>query len=105
MTSKPEPAPQKGKKKVVGRLITWLAVRDDVVAQKLVLARAHFGLEKYGTTLMTHNGRDAIEDARQELGDALQYVMQAKMEGRDVEELRGLTQTLLELIDDCSEFI
>jgi len=99
VTSKPEPPPQKGKKKVVGRLMTWLAGRGDVAAQKLVLSRAHFGLEKYGTTLMTHNGRDAIEDARQELGDALQYVMQAKMEGRDMADLRELTQTLLELIE------
>lgn len=99
MTSKPEPPPQKGKESVNAKLMNWLAERRDMKASMLVLARAQFGLEKYGTALETHNGRDAVEDARQEIGDALQYVMQAKMEGRDMADLRELTQTLLELIE------
>lgn len=39
------------------------------------------GIETYGTTLQTFNGRDAIEDAQDEAIDQYQYLEQAKMEG------------------------
>ncbi len=46
-------------------------------------ARAAAGVAKYGRPLQTHNGRDAREDARQELLDALMYLAQAEMEASD----------------------
>jgi hypothetical protein len=51
---------------------------DDIVAA--LKARAAAGVAKYGVPLRTHNGRDAREDARQELLDALMYLAQAEME-------------------------
>jgi len=36
----------------------------------------------YGMELHTHNGRDAVQDLREELLDALQYLAQARAEGR-----------------------
>ena len=51
----------------------------------LLEERRNFGLQKYGQELHTHNGRDAIEDARQELGDLVVYLTQASMEGRSKE--------------------
>lgn len=38
------------------------------------------GVETYGTTLQAGNGRDALNDAAEELVDAFKYVMQARME-------------------------
>jgi hypothetical protein len=40
----------------------------------LVEERNAFGVAKYGQPLMTEDGRNGLEDARQELGDLLQYV-------------------------------
>ena len=45
-------------------------------------ARALAGVERYGVALHTHNGRDAIQDLREELLDAMQYLAQAHAEGR-----------------------
>ena len=44
--------------------------------------RAAAGVRKYGVPLRTFNGRDAREDARQELLDALMYLAQAELEGK-----------------------
>lgn len=46
----------------------------------LLAARERKGIETYGTTLQTHNGRDPLKDALDELIDAVQYVVQAIME-------------------------
>jgi len=45
-------------------------------------ARTLAGVERYGVALHTHNGRDAIQDLREELLDAMQYLAQAHTEGR-----------------------
>lgn len=50
--------------------------------QKALIARAEDGVKKYGTPLMSFNGRDAREDLRQELLDALMYAAQCQMEGK-----------------------
>jgi hypothetical protein len=44
--------------------------------------RAQFGEKKYGTRLLTNNGRDVILDLYQELLDALMYSKQAELEGK-----------------------
>ena len=38
------------------------------------------GLAKYGTTLQTNNGRDAIQDAKAECIDLWQYLCQVELE-------------------------
>lgn len=64
----PEPKPEPGKKIVVNELI------------KDLLDRSEFGIQKYGTPLMTFNKRDAIVDLYQELLDAIVYCKQIMME-------------------------
>lgn len=49
-------------------------VVDDIVA------RARLGVERYGTPLRTHNGRDGLVDLYQELIDAVFYIKQVIME-------------------------
>lgn len=60
----PEPAPQKGEKKVL-----------DYVMQDFI-DRAEMGKQKYGTYLETNNGRNALNDLYQELADAVMYIKQ-----------------------------
>lgn len=43
-------------------------------------ARAEFGFKKYGTYLRTHNGRDALMDAFQEILDLTNYLAQLILE-------------------------
>lgn len=59
-----------------GREVTEELISD-------IRARTAFGIEKYGTALRTHNGRDALMDAYQELLDAAQYIKQLIMERDD----------------------
>lgn len=59
--------------------------------------RSEVGLSKYGTVLRVNNGRDCINDLEQELLDALQYLKQARMEGKKIPrrilvELRMLSE-------------
>ena len=46
-------------------------------------SRLDRGEKTYGTRLYTHNGRNALKDAKEELADAVLYLMQAKMEAED----------------------
>ena len=66
--AKHEPAPSAGREVVLDAVISDLQ------------ERAEFGLKKYGTKLMTHNGRDALVDALQEAYDLSMYLKQALLE-------------------------
>lgn len=44
--------------------------------------RKRLGLERYGSALQAHNGRDALRDLREELEDAVVYCRQVIEEGR-----------------------
>lgn len=48
--------------------------------REMLDAREQKGIETYGTTLQTFNGRDPYRDALEELTDAIQYVHQARLE-------------------------
>lgn len=52
----------------------------------LIHQRDAFGRAKYGQPLMTQDGRNGIEDAKQELGDLLQYIMKCKLAGETVSD-------------------
>lgn len=43
-------------------------------------ARDHLGRQRYGTPLQAHNGRDALQDAYEEILDAAVYLKQAIIE-------------------------
>lgn len=66
-----EPDPKPGEKIVIN-----LVVKD-------LTERAIVGKEKYGTFLMTKNGRDALMDAYQEALDLVMYLRQAIEERND----------------------
>lgn len=54
------------------------SVTDELVSD--LLTRREQGIKKYGTELMSHNGRDALLDAYQEVLDTAVYLKQALME-------------------------
>lgn len=76
--SQPTPVKTKKSRDVVADLAGVLR-RGSPLLEDLE-ARAKEGVETYGTRLMTHNGRDALQDAHEEILDALVYMWQAKME-------------------------
>lgn len=64
----PQLLPEAGKQSVTEAVIADLRQREE------------YGKAKYGTSLFTHNGRDARVDLYQELLDAVQYVKQDLLE-------------------------
>lgn len=53
---------------------------------EFIESRQAIGIERYGQTLMTFDGRDHLLDLQQELGDALQYVVAFRMEYAEFRE-------------------
>lgn len=55
-------------------------VNDNPAIQGLVIAdieaRTQVGIQRYGTPLQAHNGRDALRDLYEELLDAANYTRQ-----------------------------
>lgn len=58
-------------------------VIDDIVARRQV------GIERYGTQLQPHNGRDALRDLYEELLDACCYIKQLIIERKNYEPDRN----------------
>ena len=50
---------------------------------QLIRQRDEFGRQKYGQPLMSEDGRSGVEDAKQELGDLLQYAFKCKLNGSE----------------------
>lgn len=63
--------------------------------RELLEERRRVGIARYGIEPHTHNGRDAIQDARDVLGDLIVYLAQARMEGRG-HEADDLCQLIIE---------
>lgn len=65
--------------------------------------RSRIGLERYGTTLKTNNGRDALIDTYEELLDAYVYTVQHSMESEpDVDDdITVLITSIQEALTDC----
>lgn len=114
MKSVPEPDPKNQGMDVTEGLLEAINSKynshqyEDV--KVLIHQRRAFGIEKYGQTLRSDDGRNGLEDARQELGDLLQYVY--KVFGKDmtekhtVQELKDfklLWKRSKHLIDDIIE--
>ena len=109
----PEPPPVNVGREVTPALLNWLQnlplrMNDDWgvdTARDLIKSRAAFGLQKYGQPLRTEDGRNVIHDARQELGDLLQYVMSAHMQSLDLGPIRRLLPILEALLANDSVWI
>lgn len=82
-TPQPPPTARQESRKVLDAVLVevdrW--VGGAPVAEALI-ARDEMGSAKYGTSLMTHNGRAALVDAWQEALDLVMYLGQAVQEGR-----------------------
>jgi hypothetical protein len=67
--------------------------------------RSRIGLERYGTTLKTNNGRDALIDVYEELLDAYVYAVQHLMETEsdsDVsDDIPSLVNTIQDALTNC----
>lgn len=69
-----QPPPTPGRQEVTSLVISALE------------KRLEYGRKKYGTALMTWNGRDPLADAMEEELDRLQYLAQARLERADLLE-------------------
>ena len=101
----PEPPPRPGKTyvfPVIEQILSNLDIEGSEDFLRLIRQRRQYGLNKYGTELMTHNGRNSFEDAFQEIGDCMAYVVQAKLEGYTKDKfikLRRVVNILLIVLD------
>lgn len=63
-------------------------------------ARVELGVKKYGSRLMTDNGRDVLLDCREEALDGVMYGQQAHLQGQDdFADIREAFISVVELID------
>ena len=67
-------------------------------------ARNAKGVEAYGKTLTTFNGRDSVRDAREEALDLAVYLTQVEMEMAAKDEaIRGLLKATKGMHEGCDE--
>jgi len=100
--SRPEPTPKERGEPVAPTLIAYLEDSGHHEVARLVRERDAYGRQKYGQQLHSDDGRDEVEDLRQELGDALQYAFAAKMNGRDLSEIETILEVLMEMVGGAS---
>ena len=101
--SRPEPAPENAGEPVTPALVAWIQAQGlDEGTKRSVIAgveeRSAFGAEKYGQVLMSRDGRDSVNDAAQELIDALQYIQAARMKGQNLDAVKPLVALLTQLV-------
>lgn len=87
--SVPEPMPKNEGISITPLVLDWLRNRNFNSTTELIYERHNYGLQKYGQELMSNDGRNEIEDARQELGDLLQYLTKAKVNKCDLKEVKA----------------
>lgn len=101
--SKPEPLPKKEGIEITPIVIRTLSdLKDQTFVDKaiaLVKARHAFGVSKYHQGLMSHDGRDDIEDCLQEIGDCMQYLIKAKVNGKDISKIQEMVSVLNRLME------
>lgn len=96
-------APSHGQIRVIDTVINMLV--DDSLWRDMKLdfrKRAELGKDRYGTYLMSHNGRNALLDLYQELLDAVMYATQHYIECEDQDENKQWALDLVRvLIEEC----
>lgn len=95
---KPQPAPVPQGDIVPPVFQEWARAQGFNEAAELSVSRAAFGEAKYGQPLMTGDGRNSIEDAKDEIGDFFHYLQKAIMNGEDVSSLLPLMQAAQHLL-------
>lgn len=102
-----QPSPQPGGMVVLDETICYVEFMGSLQIAADLRARAEMGMRRYGTPLMTHNGRDAVMDCYQECLDALMYITQAKLEfsPEESQELSRVRLYLYVATDWLREFI
>lgn len=90
---------------VTPALVAWLTQRGEDVEQlvAIVEARDAFGRRKYGQPLYSDDGRDVSADFGQELADAMQYSMAAKMRGVSLAVWAPVLRALADLVSDDAQ--
>lgn len=83
--SQPPPTATARSEAVMPIVLQWLLTSGREVLGADLEARTAKGVQTYGAPLMTHNGRDALQDLYEELLDALQYMTQWRAEVLDEE--------------------
>jgi hypothetical protein len=73
-------------------------VQDALIA--LIEERKQLGIQRYGSPLMTHNGRDSVRDATEEALDLTVYLMQVAMETRDLRAELAETRQAIQGVRD-----
>jgi hypothetical protein len=68
-----------------------------------VIERTRLGVERYGSPLMSHNGRDAVRDLAEEVVDGVQYATQALMETTDVDQVAWLWAARAKLLGAAAD--
>lgn len=77
-----QPAPTFGNGDYVASdLIDWTREADPEVSEAII-ARKQVGIERYGQTLQTNDGRNTLADMVQELLDAMIYAHKGVMENQ-----------------------
>lgn len=67
---------------------------------EMVRERRQLGIQRYGSPLMTHNGRNALQDALEEAVDLSAYLMQLRMEADDAVKKSISYQYLLTYVSE-----
>lgn len=103
-SSVPEPPPKPSGIIVPDSLIGYLKQKyshESVPLVELIKQRDAFGRAKYGQPLMSQDGRNGVEDARQEAGDLLQYAYKVYLTGdkEGLESLKELTKQVAEIVE------
>lgn len=107
--SVPEPPPKNKGFDVTKELIHMLRHYPHVSRRlvSLVEERQEYGVQKYGQSLMSNDGRNGLEDARQELGDLIQYLykvygdnMDEKHSAKEYRDFYMLWEEAKKFIDD-----
>lgn len=103
--AEPEPPPRAEGAPIPELLVEWIEehIEKSGTVVEDVQARAEFGFKKYGQYLMSDDGRDTINDARQEAIDLLKYMYKAKIRGEDVSKLSDVLSIIVTLYKDSIE--
>lgn len=109
----PEPPPKDCGEEITPILLNWfkdidlgpmqytdnISNEDIKLVTELIESRDTYGFNKYGQHLKTRDGRDSQEDAIQELGDLLQYILKAKLNGENIDKISRLLPILIKLVE------
>lgn len=107
--SVPEPPPHEGKELVTPKLIHFLENKCNFSDKtrkflvNLVKERDEYGKGKYKGGLKTFNGRRMEKDAKQEIGDFLQYMYACIMEENTSEEIDKLLKRSIMAIGSLAQ--